>query len=45
MENNETLQEARQAETALIELFETTNDIISEKIGQPFAQTTRGGCC
>lgn len=45
MENNETIREARQAETALVELFETTNDIISEKIGQPFAQTTGGGCC
>lgn len=45
MENNETLQEARQAETALLELLEETNEIISEKIGQPFAQTTGGGCC
>ena len=45
MENNDTIREARQAETALVELFETTNDIISEKIGQTFAQTTGGGCC
>lgn len=45
MEDNETLQEARQAETALLELLEETNEIISEQIGQPFAQTTGGGCC
>jgi cell fate (sporulation/competence/biofilm development) regulator YlbF (YheA/YmcA/DUF963 family) len=45
METNETLQEVRQAETAVLELLKETNEIISEQIGQSFARTSRGGCC
>ena len=45
MEDNETLSDVRAAEAELVALLEQTNDIISEKIGQEFAQTTGGGCC
>lgn len=45
MDDNKTISELREAETALIELLEETNEIVSERIGQEFAQTTGGGCC
>ncbi|MFA9427837.1 halo-CC-star protein HcsL [Natronorubrum sp. A-ect3] len=45
MEDNETISDVRAAEAELVALLEQTNDIISEKIGQEFAQTTGGGCC
>ena len=45
MEANDTISEVRQAENELLTLLEETNEIISEKIGQEFAQTTGGGCC
>ncbi|ELY46561.1 halo-CC-star protein HcsL [Natronorubrum bangense] len=45
MEDNETISDVRAAEAELVTLLEQTNDIISEKIGQEFAQTTGGGCC
>ena len=44
MEENETIQEVSSAENELIALLEETNDIISERIGQEFAQTMGGFC-
>jgi cell fate (sporulation/competence/biofilm development) regulator YlbF (YheA/YmcA/DUF963 family) len=45
LEQNETIQQHRQAQTALIELLQQTNDVISEPIGMEFAQSSGGGCC
>ena len=45
MEENKTIQKVSHAENELIALLEQTNDIISERIGQEFAQTIGGGCC
>ena len=45
MKENETIQEVCSAENELIALLEESNDIISERIGQEFAQTMGGGCC
>ena len=45
MADNDTIQRHREAEEALVELLQETNDIISEQIGQEFAQSTGGGCC
>ncbi len=45
LEHNETIQQHRQAQTALIELLQETNDVISEPLGMEFAQSTGGGCC
>lgn len=45
MEENDTIQDVSHAENELIALLEQTNDIISERIGQEFAQTMGGGCC
>ena len=45
LEQNETIQQHRQAEAALVELLQETNDVISEPIGMEFAQSSGGGCC
>lgn len=45
MDDNETISEYMQAEKALIDLLERTNDVISERIGEEFARSTGGGCC
>jgi len=46
MAENETIQQHRAAQTALVELLGETNDvIISEPIGMEFAQSSGGGCC
>lgn len=45
IENNETIQEHRDARAELVALLEQTNDVISERIGQEFAQSRGGGCC
>lgn len=45
MAENDTLERHREAQEALIELLQETNDVISEQIGREFAQSTGGGCC
>ena len=45
MAENETIQQHRAAQTALVELLGETNDVISEPIGMEFAQSSGGGCC
>ena len=45
MKENDTLERHRQAQEALVELLQETNDVISERIGREFAQSTGGGCC
>ncbi|WP_262175289.1 halo-CC-star protein HcsL [Haloarcula laminariae] len=45
MDDNETIQRHREAQEALVELLQETNDVISEQIGREFAQSTGGGCC
>lgn len=45
MEDDETIQQHRAAQEALVELLQRTNDVISEEIGREFAQSTGGGCC
>lgn len=43
--NTEVIQRHQSAEADLIELLTETNDVISEKIGEEFAQSLGGGCC
>jgi cell fate (sporulation/competence/biofilm development) regulator YlbF (YheA/YmcA/DUF963 family) len=43
--DNDTIQRHREAQDALVELLQGTNDVISEQIGREFAQSTGGGCC
>ena len=43
--NNDTIQQHRAAQAELAALLEETNDVISERIGQEFAQSLGGGCC
>ena len=43
--NNEIIQQQRAAETELIELLQETNEVISDSIGQEFAQSQGRGCC
>jgi cell fate (sporulation/competence/biofilm development) regulator YlbF (YheA/YmcA/DUF963 family) len=43
--NNDIIQQQRTAETELIELLRETNEVISDSIGQEFAQSQGGGCC
>ena len=43
--DNDTIQRHREAQEALVELLQETNDLISEQIGRGFAQSTGGGCC
>ena len=45
MADNDTIQRHREAQDALAELLQGTNDVISEQIGREFAQSTGGGCC
>jgi len=45
MEQNETIQQHRAAQTELVELLQQTNDVISEPLGMEFAQSSGGGCC
>ncbi|WP_324663401.1 halo-CC-star protein HcsL [Haloarcula sediminis] len=45
MDDNETIQRHREAQKALVELLQETNDVISEQIGREFAQSMGGGCC
>ena len=45
LSENETIQQHRDAQSALIELLQETNDVISEPIGMEFAQSSGGGCC
>jgi cell fate (sporulation/competence/biofilm development) regulator YlbF (YheA/YmcA/DUF963 family) len=45
MADNDTIQRHREAQEALVELLQETNDVISEQIGREFAQSTGGGCC
>jgi len=43
--NNETLTKLFSSQELLIALLKSSNDLISEKIGEPFAQRQQGGCC
>ncbi|WP_048152567.1 YlbF family regulator [Methanolacinia paynteri] len=43
MKSNETLSNLENSQKALAALFRSSNEMISEKIGQPFAQRL-GGC-
>jgi cell fate (sporulation/competence/biofilm development) regulator YlbF (YheA/YmcA/DUF963 family) len=43
MKSNETLSNLESSQKALAALFRNSNELISEKIGQPFAQRL-GGC-
>ncbi|KTG07734.1 hypothetical protein AUR64_02520 [Haloprofundus marisrubri] len=45
LSENETIKQHREAQSALVELLQKTNDVISEPIGMEFAQSTGGGCC
>lgn len=45
MADNDTIQRHREAQEALVELLQGTNDVISEQIGREFAQSIGGGCC
>lgn len=45
VKSNETLTKFFSSQAALVALLKRTNDRISEKIGQPFAQRRQGGCC
>lgn len=45
LSNNEVIQAYQAAEEDLIELLTETNDAVSEKIGEQFAQSIGGGCC
>jgi len=45
MADTDTIQRHREAQEALVELLQGTNDVISEQIGREFAQATGGGCC
>ncbi|NVO66878.1 YlbF family regulator [Methanofollis tationis] len=45
VKNDETLTKFFSSQAALVDLLKRSNDRISEKIGQTFAQNRRGGCC
>jgi len=45
LEQNETIQQHQAAQTALVELLQETNELISKPLGMEFAQSTGGGCC
>ncbi len=45
LSNNETIQRQQAAQAELVDLLQQTNDVISEEIGEEFAQSTGGGCC
>ncbi len=43
--NNEAIQNFAKSQQELIDILRRSNDIISAKIGQQFAQGRSGGCC
>lgn len=43
--DNETIQRHQEAQEALVDFLQETNDVISERIGREFVQSTGGGCC
>ncbi|OLZ41503.1 hypothetical protein A6E15_11130 [Natrinema saccharevitans] len=43
--DNEIIQRYQDAQEALVDLLQETNDVISEQIDREFAQSTGGGCC
>lgn len=43
--NDETIQRYQEAQQELIDLLNQTNNVISEQIGEEFAQSVGGGCC
>lgn len=43
--NNEAIQNFAKSQQELVDVLRRSNDIISAKIGQQFAQGRRGGCC
>lgn len=45
LSDNETIQRQQAAQGELVNLLQQTNTIITEKIGEEFAQSTGGGCC
>lgn len=45
VKSDETLTNFFNSQAVLVALLKRTNDRISEKIGQPFAQKRQGGCC
>ncbi|EHQ36332.1 YlbF family regulator [Methanoplanus limicola] len=45
VKNDETLTKFFSSQEALVDLLKRSNDRISEKIGQTFAQNRQGGCC
>lgn len=45
LSDNETIQQHQAAQQQLVDLLKQTNDVISERIGQEFAQSLGGGCC
>lgn len=45
VKENATLTAFYNTQAALVALLKETNDRISEKIGQQFAQARQGGCC
>ena len=45
LSDNETIQRQQAAQGELVNLLQQTNSIITEKIGEEFAQSTGGGCC
>ncbi|MFP8890701.1 halo-CC-star protein HcsL [Natrialbaceae archaeon A-CW2] len=45
LSENKTIQQHRDAQSALVELLKETNDVISDPIGMEFAQSSGGGCC
>ncbi|WP_418286408.1 halo-CC-star protein HcsL [Halorubrum sp. DTA46] len=45
MSNDETIRRQQSAQSDLIDLFQRTNDAISDEIGEEFARSVGGGCC
>ncbi len=43
--NNEAIQNFAKSQQELVDVLRRSNDIISAKIGQQFAQGRSGGCC
>jgi Protein of unknown function (DUF964). len=42
---NETIQQHQTAQQEFVELLRETDAVITEQLGQQFAQSTGGGCC
>lgn len=45
MSENGTIQQHKAAQEEFVELLRQTDEVITEKIGRKFAQSTGGGCC